>query len=174
MADLVTQAEYARRRGVSRAAVSKAVDTKRITLINGMIDVEVADIQWSRNTHPEQAARANSGKGRGEPDAPDGEVIEYWAMKARREKAETLKVEMQLAEMSGRLVSRDKVESAAYQAGRLLRDMILSVPGKLAGELAVVSDPLKVEIRMREELRKVLSEIARLTRAIGEGHATDN
>ena len=167
---MVTQAEYARIRGVSRAAVKKAVDSKRITLIDGKIDPEVADIQWTRNTHPEQAARANSGKGRNEPEGPAGETSEYWLIKIRRERAEALKIEMQLEEMCGKLVERAKVEAAAYQVGRLLRDMILSVPGKLAGELAVVTEPLLVESRMREELRKVLNEITRLTRTTGEGH----
>ena len=168
MAELVTQAEYARHRGVSPMAVSKAVKSKRITLIDGLIDIEVADIQWERKTNPDQAARANSARGSIDQT---GETSEYWQIRIRREKAEALKIELQLAEMSGKLVDREKVEAAAYQVGRLLRDMVLAVPGKLAGELAVMSDPLLVEARMREELRKILSEISRLTGSTGKENA---
>jgi hypothetical protein len=56
--ELITQAEYARRRGVAKSAVAKAVAERRITLIEGRIDPSVADIQWERNTR----ARADSGR----------------------------------------------------------------------------------------------------------------
>ncbi|WP_289241706.1 hypothetical protein [Delftia sp.] len=55
--ELVTQAEYARRRGVAKSAVAKAVKEQRIALIDGKIDPAVADIQWQQNTR----ARADSG-----------------------------------------------------------------------------------------------------------------
>lgn len=49
---LVTQAEYARRRGVSREAVRKAVDAGRISVLGNdkLIDPAVADIQWEQNS----------------------------------------------------------------------------------------------------------------------------
>ena len=46
----MTQAEYARARGVSREAVRKAVKAGRIALVNGKIDPGMADGQWDRNT----------------------------------------------------------------------------------------------------------------------------
>jgi len=51
---LITQAEYARHRGISQAAVKKAVDTGRIKLVNGKVDREKADQQWAQNTDPRQ------------------------------------------------------------------------------------------------------------------------
>jgi hypothetical protein len=59
---LVSQAEYARHRGVSEAAVSKAVSQRRITLTpDGLIDPLAADAQWARNTR----VRAGSGQSGG-------------------------------------------------------------------------------------------------------------
>lgn len=55
---LITQSEYARRRGVAKSAVAKAVKENRIRLIDGLVDPDVADIQWERNTR----ARADSAK----------------------------------------------------------------------------------------------------------------
>lgn len=48
--NLLTQAQYAAHRGVSRAAVSKAVTAGRITLKNGKVDQVAADAQWARNS----------------------------------------------------------------------------------------------------------------------------
>lgn len=53
----MTQAAYARHRGVSGVAVNKAVREKRISLLpNGKIDAQVADVQWARNSR----VRANN------------------------------------------------------------------------------------------------------------------
>lgn len=183
--------EYARYRearglpGITLRAVQKAIESGRITTVvdeNGKpkIDAEVADIQWGRNTDPDQSARANAGRdvapppsgghgvgtGAGGSGSPGGEREGslYWDAKTRREIAEAAKAELQLEEMSGGLVKRDAVERAAYEAGRLLRDMILSVPSGLATELAAMAEPQAIEARMRDELRKVLDNLTRLTR----------
>lgn len=181
--------EYARYReahglpGITLRAVQKAIESGRITTVvdekgKPKIDAEVADIQWGRNTDPDQSARANAGRdvapppfgghgtGAGGSGASGGEREGslYWDAKTRREVAEASKAELQLAEMAGGLVRRDGVERAAYEAGRLLRDMILSVPSALATELAAMTDPQAIEARMRDELRKVLDNLTRLTR----------
>ena len=54
---LVTMSEYARMRGCTHQAVSKAAKAGRITLIDGRVDPEVADIQWARNTSADQQQR---------------------------------------------------------------------------------------------------------------------
>ena len=55
---LITKAAYARHRGCDEKAVRKAIAAGRISTINGLIDKDVADIQWARNTR----ARADSGR----------------------------------------------------------------------------------------------------------------
>ena len=55
MPKLISAAEYARTRGVSRNAVSKAIAGKRISFTtdaNGrkLIDPDVADVEWAANT----------------------------------------------------------------------------------------------------------------------------
>lgn len=89
---------------------------------------------------------------------------DYFQAKTRREIAEAAKAEMEMKKMSGALVERDLVELASYEAGRLLRDMVLSVPSKSAAELAALTSPQEVEAHLRESLRRVLAELSRLTR----------
>lgn len=177
--------EYSRYReantlpGGTLRAVQKAIETGRITTIADekgrvKIDPEVADIQWGRNTDPEQSARANAGR---EPALPgtgvdpgaatggsgQGQNSLYWDARTRREQAEAEKAEIQLKEMSGELVEREAVRRAAYEAGRLLRDMLLTLPGTLAQDLAAIVAPQEIEVRLRDELRKVLDQVARVT-----------
>lgn len=63
----MTQAGYARARGVSREAVRKAIKAGRIALVNGRIDPAMADGQWARNT------RKATGRG-GSPATGSAEV----------------------------------------------------------------------------------------------------
>lgn len=184
--------EYARYResrglpGITLRAVQKAIESGRITTVvdergKPKIDAEVADIQWGRNTDPDQSARANAGRDVSPPPSASAsagghsgghsgsaggerEGSLYWDAKTRREIAEAATAELKLAEMSGNLVKRASVERAAFEAGRLLRDMILSVPSGLATELAAMTEPQAIEARMREDLRKVLDNLTRLTR----------
>lgn len=169
MPNLITPAEYSRRRGCSREAVSQAIEAGRISTLPGptgrkMIDPEVADIQWKRNTDPKQAERANSGK-RG--DAPSGGGDqggkEYWESKARREKAEATMAELRAEELARQLVSVERVRAASMRMSRMLRDSLLAIPSKLAPILATESDSHTIEQTLAEALRRALNDIAGMT-----------
>ncbi len=49
---LITQADYARQKGVSRAAISKHVRNSTITLVGKLIDPVLADKQLRSNLDP--------------------------------------------------------------------------------------------------------------------------
>lgn len=53
---LLSLRAYARYRGVSLAAVQKAIRSHRIETTDGRIDPEVADRQWDRRTRPHRNA----------------------------------------------------------------------------------------------------------------------
>lgn len=179
--------------GGTLKAVQKAIETNRISTVadekgRAKIDAEVADIQWMQNTDPDQSARANPmlapalpggsvdgqhAAGTQQASAASGSPAEaqraYFEIKMRRERAEMQQAEMKAKQMAGELVEKAAVERAAYQAGRLLRDMLLSVPGSLAGEIAGMTDARAIEGRMRDELRSALDKTERLTQAALNG-----
>jgi hypothetical protein len=172
MAELITQAEYARRRSVSREAVSKAVRSGRISLIGKLLDPKVADLQWEANTDRAQAARANGGKLR-EKSADDAALAtaaasgdvkanEYMQWKALHEKEAALTAQMERHRKSGLLYDKDGVDRAARTAGRLLRDQIMGVPPRVAAELCNITDPQAMEIRLRDELRSALASVEKM------------
>jgi len=179
-------AEHRKERGLGGTtlrAVQKAIASNRISTVpdekgRERIDPAVADIQWSRNTDVDQAARANAprtaagaGSAEGEgggavvvPAAGEGAQNPYWQAKTRREVAEASKAEIELRALAGELVQKAEVHRAAFDAGRMLRDLILAVPPKVAAELASITDPAVIERRLREELRRPLEQVSRLMR----------
>jgi hypothetical protein len=175
MPELITPAEYSRRRGVSKEAVSKAIEKGRITTIPGengrkLIDPEVADIQWAKNTDPLQSQRANAPKGeRGQQPAAGGSGdggdsgSAYWDARTLREQSEAAIADMKRRQMEGDLVERKRVEEASMRIGRMLRDAVLGVPTKLAPEVSHLTDAWEIEQRLSAALRQVLDDVAKMT-----------
>ncbi len=167
--ELITQAEYARRRGVTPPTVSAAVKSGRISLIDGRIDPKLADIEWDRNT--DHSKRPVSLANRRQQQAEEAAIIdsaehgnpaaEYINWKARRERAEALRAELAHAEESGNLYRKPDADRAAKAMARLLRDQFLAIPPRVSAELAVLDDPLAIEHRLTAEIRQVLETIDR-------------
>src|SRR5574340_516388 len=169
MPNLITPAAYSRHRGCSREAVSQAIEAGRISTIPGengrkMIDPEVADIQWKRNTDPKQSERANASKRKNEPaGGGDQAGSEYWEIKTRREKAESIMAELKAEELAGSLVSIERVRTASMRMSRMLRDALLAIPPKVSPTLATETDPHTIELALSDALRRALEDIAGMT-----------
>lgn len=171
MPKLVTIREYADHRkalglsGSTRQGVERAIAAKRILLIDGRIDPDVADIQWEKNTrrrvdlHSQspsvEATQVGSSASAGRSEEPS-----WAASKARTEAAVAELKELQLARQKGDLVDRAGVERAAYQTGRQLQKALIDVfPPRVAVELAALTDPWGVECFLREQLRGELRAV---------------
>ena len=181
--NLITQAEYAKLRGCSAVAVHKAVKANRITLIDGKIDPEVADIQWERNS------RARIGSKAASADAPveqqstrlDGEDLTplelaapvdtpapaasaapdgYTMWRGRREAADAELAELRLAEQRGDLISVAAVEGVWSAMLASAREHLLQVRARLAPLLAAETDVFKIEQLLEAEHRKALEALA--------------
>lgn len=169
MRHLLSFTAYAAHRGVSAAAVSQAVSAGRITTVQDeggrrLIDPEVADVQWKKNTDLKQSERANAGKRGGNlPDAGTPQSEKYWEIRTRREAAEMQMAELRAAELAASLVSAERVRAAAMRMSRMLRDSLLAIPAKIAPTLATETDPHQVEQRLTAALRRALDDIASMT-----------
>lgn len=164
--ELITQSEYARRRGCTEAAVRRAVKDKRITLIDGRIDPVAADAQWARNTRVRAGSRAADDANLRVPrgDASDGgddepDVEDYYTVKARRERAEADLAELKLAEQRGELVRVADVRAAWAKRASALRESILQVPSRLSPVLAAKADQAECHDILQTELHAVLSQL---------------
>lgn len=166
--ELISQAEYARRRGVAKSAVAKAVKEGRITLINGKVDPAVADIQWAQNTR----TRADSGRAAaanapdaglpltGAENAPSGQISAHGAgyadYRAIREKAEAEMAQRENLKAAGLLVERSRVERGIFDIVRSMRDSAMSVGPRAAPRCIGMSDAREIERAITNETRKAL------------------
>lgn len=163
--NLLTQAEYARSRkdrglpGGSREAVRKAVDEQRISAFgpDKLIDLQLADSQWARNTRARVGATDASADasdhtgdllgGSGEAvqvpaaspaasPAPDG----YSAARVRTEMANAQLAELELARKRGEVRDVADINRGGFDIARELRDGLDSSVNTLAAELAVLDN----------------------------------
>jgi hypothetical protein len=159
--ELITPAEYARRRGVSRAAVSKAIKRCHIPLVGGKLDPLVADTLWSARTDPDQQARA---LGQNRHQAPESAAPlpvgpEDW--RRRLEAAQAQKAELELQELQSVLVRKE----AERRDGRELASGIVlhfdAMPDRIASEFGIDDGHRrKLRQRVREELDRVRDAFA--------------
>ncbi len=168
--ELITQAEYARRRGVAKSAVARAVAERRITLIDGKVDPVVADVQWEHNTR----ARADGGRSTttpapgavppalptSEPVAPTAGDGGYSANRARREQYEADMAQMKMLEQQGDLVRVAEVRAEMAKRIGQVRTNMLQIPARLAPLLAAESDQAVVYAMLDAELRSALGAAA--------------
>lgn len=144
--NLLSQAQYARSRkarglpGGTREAVRKAVETGRIDVFgeDRLIDQDLADDQWRRNTRARFSPQAAAGAPTVVGQLP-AETGGYTAARARRETAEAEQAEIELMRTKGELVAASDVKRAGFEIGRDLRDAMESAVSALAAEVAPLS-----------------------------------
>lgn len=178
--DLISQAEYARRRGVAKSAVAKAVKEGRITLVEGKIHPDLADLEWAKNTRMRidgGRPASEQGVGMGEvapaannaPQTPETPQVssaqEVLDLRVRKEKAAVEREERENAREAGLLVSRSAVRTAVFDAFRALRDEILSAPVRAAPAVIGLGDSRDIERVFSDELRKAFANAEKRMRA---------
>lgn len=182
MADLVTQAEHARRCGVSRVAVTKWKEAGKLVLVDGKVDHDASykgenwheGVKKSRQearAAPPAPKPARPAKAAPEPkktvvppappsDAPEVGPAGTTALRQatiRKEEFSGRLREVEYLERIGQLVDRDAAVRAAFDQGRMDRDKIMNwVPAEspyIAAELDLEAD------RVAEVLTKYVHKL---------------
>jgi hypothetical protein len=172
---------YARHRGVSDAAVRKAIKTGRITQEpDGTLDPAKADAQWQRHTDasqqrtqrpvPQEAVHT-ARETMGEPSLSGGLGSGIGAggttfLQARTAnevlKAQTHKV--RLARLKGELVDRSQAIAQVFKLARAERDAWLNWPARISAPMAAKLgvDPHALHIALETAVREHLLELGEL------------
>ena len=181
----ISKRAYAERRGVSPAAVRKAIKTGRIDVEpDGTIDPEKADAQWERNTDPaRRKANGNRNAETGNQEVPvrtqdDAREAINLIKRVLDEEGQTglsgfdaartadtiLKAyerDLSLAKSRGELVDKQKATELIFAKARAERDVWLQWPARvgalMAAELKV--DPHQMETVLDAYVREHLAEI---------------
>ena len=166
---------YARHRGVSDAAVRKAIAAGRITPeADGTIDVERVDREWARNSDAPRSGTATravkvavpeSGgtPGDGPAALPAGGTSLLQARTVNEVvKAQTNKV--RLARLKGELVDRPQAIAHVFKLARSERDAWLNWPARISAQMAAKLgvDPHTMHIALEAAVREHLQELGEM------------
>lgn len=155
---------YAKLRGVSPEAVSKAISTGRlresVTTVGGapkIADAELADREWGANTQQrvDQPAAAS-------PRDPPEYIAHRTAREgaaARRELAQARLAELELGEREDKLIPIDVARRDVVDKFTLVRTRLLGIPARLAQRLPELAGGEVVQL-IDELLREALEELA--------------
>lgn len=167
---LVTFSELAILKGCSKGAVSHAVQSGRISQAvvekdgKRWLDRDLALELWRKNTRATHNAKVSQPDPIAAPPA-DKEGLRQWVQhlpdeaipalhesRARREHFQAELAAMNVAQQRGELVSAADVQAEAFKRGREVRDRMLSIPARLAPELAGCNDARQVYVRLEQEI----------------------
>jgi phage terminase Nu1 subunit (DNA packaging protein) len=145
--DLISPAEYARRRGLTRAAVSKGIRRCGIPLTEGKLDPIVADAAWQARTDPEQARRALAQRKAGKemaqtganstqpPSAPPADPpAGTW--RERRDRAQAKLAELKVREREGQLLDVTQARREFWDLFYGVTGLLDAFPARVGHELA--------------------------------------
>ncbi len=172
---VMTQAEYARRRGVSKASIHTAVKTERIVLTaEGLVDSDAADASLRQNTTQPKAAyngvlepvagKATLGGNDKSENGKDAGIgtggYDLQAARAKREFHEANLAEMRERKRSAELVEWAAVEKANANIYALLLNSLDRIPDKLADRLAAETDPFRCRALLATEITQCRTDLA--------------
>src|SRR5262245_29839774 len=169
MAEGMSLARFAKRLGVTPWAVGKAVASGRLSQSVGrdgrgrpfIADVGIAEREWREN-------RSRPTPGRG-----DSKVVTLTAATLEVMQERKRKLQLENAEREGQLIDRNTVVKEAFESERIIRETILNLPARIAGEIAAETEPARVFALLDKAFRNVLDEAADALVATGESGTSD-
>ncbi|MBP8898169.1 MAG: hypothetical protein KBG32_06760 [Sulfuritalea sp.] len=162
---LMSYGEYAQHRGCSRPNISQAVKRGLIkpVFIGGKpkIDSDRADAEWAANAKPTMLAKQRPVAANDHPNsAAEVETPAYAVSRARREAAEAMLAEVELAKERGELVPILVARKEFSKQITLIRESVLQIPARMAPILAAEGDMGKVRHLLDVEIRSALIQAA--------------
>lgn len=157
---------YARHRGVTEAAVRKAIKQGRVSKgKNGKINPKTADKEWGQNTDPAQikAVFAEEKPDYSQNSAPSSlSGPSYQQSRAIKEAYGAKLLRLQFEKESKKLISIDDVKVSAFNAARMTRDRILNIPDRVIPQLVGKTNIFEMKEILKAELIKALEELSKV------------
>ena len=165
---LMTMAEYSRHRKVNRSHITRLAQRGILVMRGKLVDVAASDAVLDDkpiDVEPQQAASPPQFRPAG--DSLGGQTGTSFAQARTVEmvfRAKLRKLEFEVRQ--GKVIEAEVVRKSMADAGRALRDGILSLPDRLATVLAAESDPKKIHVTLKTELSRELEALANAIDAI--------
>ena len=162
--ELVSQAELARRLGVSRQYVNRLVRSGKLELEGKKIDVAKAVAALRQVRDPARKYKtdepADLDQFPQEDSSEAGPQLTFAEAKTMKEVYLARMARLKYEEEAGKLVPKADVEARAADIGMVVKQNLLSIPSRLMDQLADETDPREINAILEAELRRVLEQLA--------------
>ncbi len=172
---------YAKARGMAHTTVDYQIRKDRIPKdADGMIDADYADYVFSQLIDKKQSARAKpkaSASAEPPPPLPDGVDLEFLRQRVPTSFADAQylgmvedlqKRRMANGESEGRLLDADQVHQTQFELARQIRDAMMSIPSRIAEQLAAEPDAAACARMLEREIRLALESAAKQVSALDD------
>ena len=176
----LTRTEYARHRGCTPSAVTRAIHKgklKRCLVRRGrrtLLNRDVADREWAQNTAvyidsplpPKAKAEAEAAECATETtettddNEPRSVSARYQAARAAKVKAEAESAKLKLKKLRGELVDVADVGRLCSDVFSTLRRRLDVLADRMGPDLAPITDPAEIRRRLDDEIRAALTDAA--------------
>jgi hypothetical protein len=175
---LVTFSEFAALKGCSKAAVTAAIRTGRVSAAvvekdgKRWLDRDLGLELWNRNTKQTHNAKVSQADPVEVPAPrtpvelrrvinalPDDAIPELNESRARREHYQAELSKLQVAQQRKELVPAEEVKREAFQMGRSVREALSNLADRLSHQLAGETDPAVIHQLLSDEHRDALSAL---------------
>lgn len=154
---IVTQAAYARLRGVSKVAVHHAVREGRITpRPDGKLDSAVADREWAENSVRGSAAAAADVQ----PEAARRGVGTFTEFRTAKASYDAKMAKLEYEKAAGLVLSAAEVESKWVEICVAIRTAIEGIPASCSERVHAARDIREAHTILADECRAVLKRLA--------------
>lgn len=159
---LLSMRGYAKHRGVSPEAVSKAVRDGRISTVSKsgkrLIDPAVADVEWDENSDSSKKSTKTK-RERSQQDGPRPETkASYANARAARETYLAKLAKLEFDKKSGTLVSIDEVKVGWFKVINSAKTKIMGIHSKCKAQYPDL--PIEVVNIIEQVCREALEELA--------------
>ncbi len=174
---LMTQAQYARHRGVNRVQITKLKKKGffdgcwrkkggKVYLVSGL-----ADKRWESDLNPAyvKGARVTDDAPIDTNKQPDDAEITGQDYKTARTWVERFKAANQKLDFeikTGKYILKTDVTDANFKAGRIFRDALLNIGPRVAPILAAEKSESKILQILKKEHTSILKEMARMLKIV--------
>lgn len=177
---MISVLAYAKLRGVSHVAVIKAIKagrlSKSITMVSGKAkinDPALADQEWEANTDVAQRREKKESKPKNkavvkESPQPEQTAVAdkmpsgptYAQSRAIREAYQARLSKLEYEEKSAKLHKTDECRVEQFNRARKARDMLITIPDRLAPALVHRTDQREIHRILADEIRVVCEQLA--------------
>lgn len=152
----MTQAEYAKKIGVSRQYISKLVKKGAVRFKNGKVYPDSVEAKGKRDSVNRviipRLGKSEGGNGTGRKKG-------YWDTKTDVEGFNALLKELEYHKQVGTLIRADEVSKVAFDTAHKVRGLLNILPERLCHVLAAESDSGKIHDLLEKEIRQITDEL---------------